>query len=198
MPEHDWMYSVYGNVKEEVPANAPPPKGRPVVTTTFVDANLQHCRVTGKSATGILHVINQTPVDWYSKRQSTVETATYGAEFVAARIATKHIIDIRYMLHEMGVPIAGPSWMLGDNQSVITSSTIPSSKLNKRHNALAYHRVRAAVAAQFLYFCYIRSNKNVADIMTKFLPYASSWPHIQPFLFCRGKTIPSCSIKVGE
>ena len=89
MPEYDWMYSVYEQVREEVPPEAPPPKGKTVRSTTFVDANLLFCKATGKSATGIIHMLNQTPVDWFSKKQNTVETATYGSEFVAAKQATE-------------------------------------------------------------------------------------------------------------
>ena len=67
------------------------------------------------------------------------------------------------------------TWLLGDNKSVITSSTIPHSSLSKRHQALAYHRVRSAVAAKlglgFLKFSHIDGKQNPADIMTKFLPY---------------------------
>ncbi len=62
-----------------------PPKGRLVTLTHYVDANLYHDCVTSRSVTGILHFINATPIDWFSKRQSTVETATYGSEFVTAR-----------------------------------------------------------------------------------------------------------------
>ena len=153
--EHDWMYTVYGDVKEEIADDAPTPKGMGVRTTTFVDANLYHCKVTGRAATGILHIVNQTPVDWYSKRQNTVETATYGSEFVAARIATEQIMELWIVLRDMGVPVLGPSWMFGDNQSVITSSTIPHSSLNKRQNALAYHCVHAAVAAKITHFCHV-------------------------------------------
>ena len=87
-------------------------------------------------------MVNQTPIEAYSKKQATVETATYGSEFVAARTATEQKIDLRFTLRSMGVPIEEKAWMLGDNQSVITSSTIPFSLLSKRHNALAYHRVR--------------------------------------------------------
>ena len=137
---------------------------------------------------GILHLVNQTPVEWFSKRQSTVETATYGSEFVAARIATEQIMALRINLRDMGIPIEGPSWMFGDNQSVITSSTIPNSVLSKRHNALAYHKVRAAIAAGFIYFCKIDGKENVADVMTKFLPWASYWPLVQPLLFWKGET----------
>jgi cation transport regulator ChaC len=66
-----------------------------VHTTTFEDANLMHDLITGRSCTGILHLVNQTPVEWFSKRQKTVETATYGSEFVAAKIATEQIMDLR-------------------------------------------------------------------------------------------------------
>ena len=73
--EHDWTYSVYGNVTEALPDDAPEPLGKPVVTTTFVDANLYHCLITGRATTGILHMVNKTLLAWFSKRQATVETA---------------------------------------------------------------------------------------------------------------------------
>ena len=50
----------------------------------------------------------------------------------------------------MGFSVDGPAWVFGDNASVITSSTIPQSTLNKRHNALSYHRVRESIAAKTL------------------------------------------------
>jgi hypothetical protein len=56
----------------------------------------------GRSATGILHFLNQTPIDWFSKRQNTVETATFGSEFVAARQCTEQVYDLRYTLRMMG------------------------------------------------------------------------------------------------
>ena len=61
-------------------------KGKYVATTTYVDANLHHDQDTGKAVTACLHIVNATPSHWYTKRQATVETATYGSEFVAARI----------------------------------------------------------------------------------------------------------------
>ena len=55
-----------------------------------------------------------------------------GSEFVAARIATEQIMDLQYTLRMMGVPLDGKAYMFGDNQSLITSGTIPHSSLNKR------------------------------------------------------------------
>ena len=63
-----------------------------------MDANLHHDLATGKAVTAALYFLNQTPIDAYTKRQSTVETATYGSEFVAARAAVDQIIDIRTTL----------------------------------------------------------------------------------------------------
>jgi hypothetical protein len=91
---YDWARTVYGKVKEELPKNAPKPNGRYVVTTTYVDANLYHDMLMGRSITAILHLLNQTPVEWFSKKQATVETATYGSEFVAAKTAVQQIIGL--------------------------------------------------------------------------------------------------------
>ena len=189
MPEHDWMHSVYGNeCKGKVPEGLPPPKGKTVRTVTFVDANLMHCKVTGKSATGVFHLVNQTPIEAYSKKQATVETATYGSEFVAARTAAEQIMDLRCTLRAMGVPIEERAWMLGDNKSVITSSTIPYSLLSKRHQFLAYHKVRSAIAGGYLNFCFIRSKQNTADMLTKHLGGLELHKHIRSILQVRGET----------
>ena len=130
--KQSWDTTVYRNVTEELTHDLPTPKGKPVRMTTFEDANLLHDHVTGRSAMGILHFVNQTPNEWFSKRQNTVETATYGSEFVVAKTATEQIIDLRYTLHMLGVPLDGKSWMFGDNESVVKSSTIPQSNLMKR------------------------------------------------------------------
>ena len=66
--------------------------------TLYVDANLYHDMLSGRLVTGILHFLNQTPVEWFSKKQATVETATYGSEFVAAKTAVQQIIGLRQTL----------------------------------------------------------------------------------------------------
>jgi hypothetical protein len=162
----------------------PEPLGCEVITITYKDANLYHDMLTGRAVTGVLHMINGTPIDWYSKRQDTVKTATYGSEFVAARIATAQIIDLLTTLRYLGVPIKGKAYMFGDNQSVITSSMLPhSKKLSKRHNALSYHRVREAIAAKIINFVHIFGVNNPADVLSKHCGYPQMWPHLQPLLF---------------
>ena len=74
--------------------------------TTFVGANLGHDKISGKSCTGILHFLNKTPFDWFSKKQGTVESATFGSENVAARTALEQIKANRLaLMHLLGLPI---------------------------------------------------------------------------------------------
>ena len=141
--------------------------------------------------------MNGTPIDWYSKRQATVETATYGSEFVAARIAVDQIIDLWTTLRYLGVPINGSTYMFGDKQLVVKSSSLPTSALNKQHNALSYHRVWEAVAAGIIIFHHISGKENPADVLSKHCGYPDAWPKIQPFLFWRG-TFASSAPPDGE
>ena len=64
--EFDWEYTCYHGAKELLPTDAPKPLGKRVVLTTYVDANLYHDLISGRSVTGILHMANKTPVDWLS------------------------------------------------------------------------------------------------------------------------------------
>ena len=70
---HDWEELVYGKVKELTPHDAPASLGKDVVTISYYDANLFHNSITGRSVTGALHMLNNIPIDWCSKKKSTVE-----------------------------------------------------------------------------------------------------------------------------
>jgi Reverse transcriptase (RNA-dependent DNA polymerase) len=165
----DWS-EYYPGAAEVLPPNAPEPRGKGVTMTCFVDADHAGCLATRRSHTGILIFVNRAPILWYSKRQNTVETSTFGSEFVAAKIAVEMVEGLRYKLRMMGVEIHGPTDMFGDNQSVVVNATKPESVLKKKHNAIAYHRVREAQAAGYLRFAHEPGETNLADILTKPLP----------------------------
>ena len=56
--------------------------------------------------TGILHLVNQTSIEWYCKKQVTVVTATYSSEFIAVHSMTDQIIDLWSTILIMGVSLA--------------------------------------------------------------------------------------------
>jgi hypothetical protein len=76
--------------------------------------------------------------------------------------------------------------MFGDNQAVIANSSIPHSSLSKRHNALAYHRVREMTAANILGYNWVDGKNNPADIVSKHWSYPHIWHLLKPLLFYSG------------
>ena len=165
----------YPEAEEAIPKDILDPLGNSSTVTCYVDADHARDKVTCRSVTGILLCVNNTPLIWYTKRQKTVETSTYGSELVAARVAVELVIEVRYKLRMLGVPLEETSLLIGDNMSVVINTTLPSSMLRKKHNAIAYHRVREAIAAKIINFAHIDSQANVADILTK--PLASEVFH---------------------
>jgi hypothetical protein len=169
--------------------DAPPPLGNFVVLSHFGNANMMHDLTTGRSMTGILHLLNKTPIDWFSKKQATVENATYSSEMVAMRNCVEHIIDLRATLRYLGVPIREKSFMFGDNESVVKSATQVHVKLHKRHNMLSFHFVREAVAARHVHITHIPGSINPADILSKHWGYSDVWKILKPLLFHQGDTM---------
>ena len=135
----------------------------------FVDANHAGNVVTRRSHTGIILFLQNSPIQWLSRRQNTVETSTFGSEFVALRTAGDMIMAMRYKLRMFGVPIDGAAQVYCDNQGVVKNTSIPESVLSKKHNAINYHAVREAAAAGILQVHKEDTETNIADLFTKVL-----------------------------
>jgi len=121
----------------------------------FVDADHAGNRLTRRSHTGILIYLNSAPIIWYSKAQSMVETSTFGSEFVAMKTAVEMFDALCYKLRMFGIPIDGATNVFCNNQSFVTNSTIPDSTLHRKHNAIAYNRVRESVASNVIRIAYV-------------------------------------------
>ena len=91
-------------------------------------------------------------------------------------------------MHYLGIEVDGPMYMFSDNQSVVTSSTLPHSSLTKCHNALSYHRIHEATAARVLTFFHMDGKKNPSDILSKLLAsHSETWKLVKPLLFWHGE-----------
>eukprot|EP00957_Ditylum_brightwellii_P117328 8948610-Ditylum_brightwellii.AAC.2 len=151
----NWRH-IYHPCQEEIPEDMAEPCGKPVMATTFIDAN---------------------------SLQNTVETANYGSKFVPAGTAVDQIFDLCYTLRMFSVPLPGPSWMFGDNLYVVNSATMPSGKLLKHQNNLNFHRVREAQAAGIINFVHIDGKHYPADICTKHT-FSFEWYELmKPLIF---------------
>ena len=97
----------------------------------------------------------------------------------------------------MGFKIEGPAVLFVDNEAVVKNTTLPSSSLKKKHNAIAYHKIREAVAAQIVKVAHICSKDNRADILTKALSPQDQYNQTKDILFTRNSDLED-SANQGE
>ena len=132
---------------EEIDKVLPEPRGEPIYTTVYFDSDHAHDLVTRRSVLGVIAFVGSTPISWTSKRQGTIESSSYSAEFCAGRLACEEAIAIRYMLRSLGVPVLGATALCGDNLGMIMSSTNPDSELKKKNVATSLHKIWECAAA---------------------------------------------------
>ena len=148
----------------------PLPRGRAVSTHCFVDSDHAGDKVTRRSQTGLLLFVNHAPVVWYSKRQNTVETGTFGSKFIAMKTAVEQIEALQYKLRMFGIPIEGSTSVFCDNEVVFKNRAMPDSMLKKKHTSICYHRCREAVASETIQVAKEGTLTNLSNFFTKPLP----------------------------
>ena len=123
----------YHDAVEELPYRMPPPRGRSVVTTGFVDASHAANKKTRRSHTGYVLFVNRAPIIWYSKRQQTVKASTFSSEYIAMKACIEAVQHLRYKLRMFGVPMDEDHAinLLCDNESVVNNSSKLELLLNK-------------------------------------------------------------------
>ena len=180
----EW-FEFYGDVKEEIPSDAPRPYGKPVEITAWVDADHAGDKLTRRSHAGIIIFLMSAPIFWYSKRQATIESSTFGSEIVAMRTCLEFIKDLRYKLRMLGVPIDGPAVVWCDNQTVVNGASVPEAKLSKKHLGICYHAVREASAAKIWQVGFVPGKYNIADCLTKILSGTALEKQVQMWMYRR-------------
>ena len=170
--EHDW-FEFYRDAKKRLPNDSLKPRGNMVSTHCFVDSDHAGDKVTRQSQTGILIFVNRAPILWHSKRQNTVETSTFGSEFITMKTAVEQVESLQYKLRMFGVPLEGPTNMFCDNEAFFKNASIPDSTLKKKHTLICYHRCREAVASRTVRVAKEGTLMNLSDLFTKPMPQAN-------------------------
>ena len=164
----DWASSEFGATLSEVlPGNMPQPRGMGFTMSAMVDADHAADTTSRKSRTGFLVYLNCALIYWMSKKQASVESSSFGSEFTAMKQCTEYLRGLRHKLRMMGIPVEGPAYIHGDNQSVLANTTIPDSTLKKKSQSIACHFVREGVARDEWRTAYVNTHDNPADLLTK-------------------------------
>ena len=73
------------------PGNPPEPLGKGFTIRCYVDADHVRASVTWRSRTGFVVILINVPVHWLSKKQTFVETSTFGSEMMAIKQAGEYL-----------------------------------------------------------------------------------------------------------
>ena len=114
-------------------------------------------------------LLNSALIQWVSKRQPTIETSVFGAEFIAMKHRVDTLRGIRYKLQMTGVPVNGPSYIYRDNMSVINNTQKPESVLKKKSNSICYHAICGSVAMGESLTAHVTTSDNFADLAMKMI-----------------------------
>ena len=148
----------------------PEPRGLGFVTRAKVDTDHASDTMTSHSRMGFLVYLSCAPIYWWSKKKNSVESSSFGSEFIAMKQCCEYVRGLRYKLRMMGISYEDPMFMYGDNQSVLANTTIPDSTLKKKSQSIAYHFVREGAAWDEWRMTYINTHEIEADLLSKQLP----------------------------
>ena len=123
--KQDWSHTIYGELNKYMSANAPPACGRGMRMAVMVDLDHSGESLTCQSRTGYIIFLNGSPMYWFSKKIPSIDTSTFGAEFCAMKQAAEYVCGMRYKLRMMGLPCDEPTYVYGENQTVLANTSAP-------------------------------------------------------------------------
>lgn len=134
----------------------------------WVDADLAGCLDSRRSTTGYIFKVDDSIVDWQSKRQATASPSILESECVAMSEAAKYGVYLQRLLDELGyrsekVPLNC------DNMGAISLADNSSFHSKTKHMDIRVHMIREYVEYGYVSLSYVRSNDQLADILTKSL-----------------------------
>ena len=127
---------------------------------------------TKQSISGFIILINGTPILWGSLKQTVVVDSTCSAEYVAASICCKQIMQAENMVQFLDFSCARPYKMYTDSQACLKIAT-NSAKLGMvRHLEIRYHLVRCLILSGNVMLEYCITEEMLADLFTKIVTSA--------------------------
>jgi hypothetical protein len=127
---------------------------------------------TKQSISGFIVLINGVPILWGSLKQTIVVDSTCSAEYVAASVCCKQIMQAENMVQFLDFTCPKPYKMYTDSQACLKIATNASKMGVVRHLEIRYHLVRCIVTMGDIVLEYCITEDMLADIFTKIVASA--------------------------
>jgi hypothetical protein len=125
-----------------------------------------------QSISGFVIMINGTPILWGSLKQTIVVDSTCSAEYVAASICCKQVMQLENMVQFLDFTCPRPYRMYTDSQACLKIATTASKMGMVRHLEIRYHLVRCIVLSGNIELVYCITEEMLADLFTKIVSSA--------------------------
>jgi hypothetical protein len=120
-----------------------------------------------QSVTGFIIMINGIPLLFGSLKQTVVVDSTCSAEYVAASVCCKQIMEIENMVQFLGFTCPRPYKMYTDSQACLKIATSNTTLGKVRHLEIRYHLVRCIIISGSVKMEYCITEEMLADLFTK-------------------------------
>jgi hypothetical protein len=114
--------------------------------------------------------LNNNPISWNSKRQSTVATSTAEAEYMAMYETVREILWVQKLMLDLIFKCDSVK-IHCDNQSAIHIAKNPVMHQWSKHIDIKYHFIHQQVYNNNIELNYLSTKLMIADILTKPLPF---------------------------
>jgi hypothetical protein len=119
------------------------------------------------SISGYAFYVGNGAVSWSSKKQPIITLSSTESEYVALTHASKELIWLRKLIHELVQPILSPSPLNCDNQGAISLSKDATFHARTKHIDTRFHFIRQIVNSKLTSLIYCPTDDMIADIFTK-------------------------------
>ncbi|XP_019089093.1 PREDICTED: uncharacterized protein LOC109127935 [Camelina sativa] len=130
------------------------------------------CPDSRRSVTGFAIFIGHSLVSWRSKKQDMVSMSSAESEYRAMSVITKELLWFTYILKSLRLPFSLPAYLYCDNEAAIHIASNSVYHERTKHIEFDCHKVREAIEDGVLKTMFVRTDNQLADILTKALPPA--------------------------
>jgi hypothetical protein len=143
-----------------------------IVPKGFVDSDYANDIDDRRSRSGHAIIMAGAAVSYRSNKQPTVATSSTQAEYQAAYPCIQEVVFLRRLLQDLNEPQLKATAIYEDNEGCIALAKNPVHHKRSKHIDVKYHFTREKVESGEVELFSIRTDEQVADVLTKNLPKA--------------------------